>query len=160
MEEGIEALRGRPTRADMLLALALTAVVVAASVAMERSATTLGARASVSPIVVGALALAVVTSLPNAVAGVYLAQRGRGAAVLSTSLNSNSINIIVGLLVATTILGAGSPSSETTYVAVAALLMTCGALLLCHRYRGISRAVGGVIVAAYAVYVVVLLAAF
>jgi len=160
MEEGIEALRGRATRADMLLALALVVVVVGASIAMERSATTLGARASVAPIVVGALALAVVTSLPNAVAGVYLALRGRGAAVLSTALNSNSINVIVGLLVATTILGAGSPSSETTYVAAAALALTCIALLLCHWARGVTRTIGWLIIAAYAVYVAVLLARF
>ena len=38
----------------------------------------------------GALVLAAVTSLPNAVAAVYLAMRGSGAAVLSTSLNSNA----------------------------------------------------------------------
>ena len=38
------------------------------------------------------------TSLPNAVAAVYLARRGRGAAVLSIALNSNAINIVAGLL--------------------------------------------------------------
>ncbi|MHB1818741.1 MAG: ABC transporter permease [Streptosporangiaceae bacterium] len=36
--------------------------------------------------------LAAVTSLPNAVAAVYLARRGRGAATLSTALNSNTLN--------------------------------------------------------------------
>ena len=40
--------------------------------------------------------LAVVTSLPNAVSAVYLARRGRGAAVLSTALNGNAINVIAG----------------------------------------------------------------
>jgi hypothetical protein len=35
-------------------------------------------------------------SLPNAVAAVYLASRGRGAATLSEAFNGNAINILVG----------------------------------------------------------------
>ena len=73
MQLGNESRRGRATHFDALLALGLTLLVVLASVVMERSATTLGTRAQVPAIVVGALALAAVTSLPNAVAGVYLA---------------------------------------------------------------------------------------
>ena len=48
-------------------------VVVGASVAMEQAASTLGARHAIPEIVVGGLILAGVTSLPNAVAAVYLA---------------------------------------------------------------------------------------
>ena len=61
----------------MLSALAVLTV-VAASIAMEKSASRLGARHHVPDIVVGGLVLAAVTSLPNAVAAVYLARRGRG----------------------------------------------------------------------------------
>ena len=50
--------------------------------------------------------LAAVTSLPNAVAAVYLAGRGRGAATLSTALNSNALNVIAGLLLPAAIIGA------------------------------------------------------
>ena len=63
---------------------------------MERAATQLGASTASGSIVVGGLVLAAVTSLPNAVAAAYLAGRGRGAAVLSTSLNSNAFNVIAG----------------------------------------------------------------
>ena len=48
----------------------------------------------VPPIVIGGLVLAAVTSLPNAVAAVYLARRGSGTAVLSTALNSNALNVL------------------------------------------------------------------
>ena len=65
---------------------------------MEQAATALGRRYQVADIVTGGLVLAVVTSLPNAVTAVYLAVRGRGAAVLSTALNSNAINVMAGLL--------------------------------------------------------------
>jgi cation:H+ antiporter len=159
MQLGNESRRGRATHFDALLALGLTLLVVLASVVMERSATTLGTRAQVPAIVVGALALAAVTSLPNAVAGVYLARRGRGAAVLSTSLNSNSINVIAGLLIPTTILGIGPASSATTYVAAAALLMTLFTLAVCHVRGGITRAGGWLVVGFYAAFVAVLLTA-
>ena len=65
--------------------------------------------------------LAVVTSLPNAVSAVYLARRGRGAAVLSTALNSNAINVVGGLLI---------PASLAAAVFPAAAMAGAGALLL------------------------------
>lgn len=46
----------------------------------ELTASTLGTRYHVAEIVTGALVLAGVTSLPNAVSALYLALRGRGAA--------------------------------------------------------------------------------
>ena len=55
---------------------------------MERAASALGTRFAVPEIVVGGLVLAAVTSLPNAVAAVYLAARGRGAATLSIAATS------------------------------------------------------------------------
>ena len=68
------------TSTDTYVVLAALVTVVGASVAMEQGATSLGAHYGVADIVVGALVLAAVTSLPNAVAAVFLARRGRGAA--------------------------------------------------------------------------------
>src|SRR5215471_15387742 len=82
---------------DVAVAVAALLVVVVASVAMERAATLLGTRFAIPDIVVGVV-LAAVTSLPNSVAAVYLAARGRGAAMLSTTLNSNALNVTAGLL--------------------------------------------------------------
>jgi Ca2+/Na+ antiporter len=72
--------------------------VIVASVVMERAASDLGQRYGVPQIVTGGLVLAAVTSLPNAVAAVYPAARGRGAATLSAALNSNTLNVVFGLL--------------------------------------------------------------
>lgn len=83
-----------PSRAgarDVAVAVLATAVVVGASVAMELTASTFGTRHHIAEIVTGALVLAGVTSLPNAVSALYLAVRGRGAATLSIALNSNAI---------------------------------------------------------------------
>ena len=82
-----EAIRPGPgTWRDGLTAAVALIAVVGASITMEQAATALGRRYAVADIIVGALVLAVVTSLPNAVTAVYLARRGRGAAVLSTAL--------------------------------------------------------------------------
>lgn len=53
------------------------------------------------------------TSLPNAVAALYLAARGRGAATLSIALNSNALNVTVGLLLPG-ILVLGAPPGQAT----------------------------------------------
>jgi Sodium/calcium exchanger protein len=87
------AIRPAPGRwPDAAIAAGSLVVVVAASVTMERAASALGNHFAIPEIVVGGLVLAAVTSLPNAVAAVYLAARGRGAATLSTALNSNLID--------------------------------------------------------------------
>jgi len=68
-----------------------------------------GARHGVAEIVTARSCSLRSPALPNAVAAVYLAARGRGAAVLSTALNSNGINVIAGLLVPATLTGLGAP---------------------------------------------------
>jgi cation:H+ antiporter len=149
----------RGGRRDTWTALGAVALVVAASIVMEQSAAKLGVRHGVPEVIVGALVLAGVTSLPNAVAAMYLARRGRGAAVLSTSLNSNVINVLAGLLIPTTIIGIAGPSGQTTFVAAAYLGMTALALGCAYASHGLRRGAGWLIVAAYALFVAVLLAA-
>ncbi|MGO8687337.1 MAG: sodium:calcium antiporter [Candidatus Dormibacteria bacterium] len=143
----------RAGRGDVLVAVLSLLVVVAASVTMERTASDLGVRLGISEIVVGALVLAAVTSLPNAVGAVYLALRGRGAAVLSIALNSNGLNVVVGLLLPGTVVGLGAASGPTVLVAAWCLGLTAVSLAAAHRQRGLRRAAGGLIVAAYAVFV-------
>jgi len=151
------AIHPRPgTSRDVLLAGAMILIVVGASIAMERSGSSLGERHGVPQIVVGGIVLAAVTSLPNAVAGVYLALRGRASAVLSTSLNSNAINVLAGLLIPTTFVGIGAASAQTTFVASAALAMTLLALVFAYSRRGFARAEGIALVVAYLLFVVVL----
>jgi cation:H+ antiporter len=146
----------RPPRAspgDLVVALISLVVVVVASVTMERTASDLGQRLGVPEIVIGALVLAAVTSLPNAVAAVYLAVRGRGAAVLSIALNSNSLNVVVGLLLPGAVIGLGAPSSQTALVAAWYLELTAVTFWFAHRQGGLGRPVGALIVGAYAIFV-------
>jgi cation:H+ antiporter len=143
---------------DVIVATAATLLVVGASIAMERSGSRLGERHGVPEIVIGGIVLAVVTSLPNAVAGVYLALRGRASAVLSTSLNSNAINVLAGLLIPTTFVGVAPPSAQSTFVAASALAMTVLAIAFTYRRRGLARREGIALVVAYLLFAGVLIA--
>jgi len=156
LEIAIHPRRGR-SRDAALAAIALI-VVVGASIAMERAAVELGKRHAVPGILIGALVLAAVTSLPNAVAAVYLAARGRGSAVLSTALNSNTFNVLFGLLLPMIFLGSAAPSAPTTFVAASYVALTVLSLLLTYRGRGLRRGAGALIIAAYLGYVIVLVA--
>lgn len=156
LEDAIRPPRG--TGGDAFLAAASLIVVVVASVAMERAASSLGARFAVPAIVIGGLVLAAVTSLPNAVAAGYLASRGRGAAVLSTALNSNALNVTLGLLLPAAVIGLGAPSGETTFVAACYLALTAVVLILAYMGSGLGRGAGAVIISGYIVFVGVLLA--
>ena len=97
------------------------------------------------------------TSLPNAVSAVYLARRGRGAAVLSTALNSNAINVVAGLLIPACLAGLGPSSGQGTLVAAWYAGLTVLALALAFRGRGLGRMSGAVIIAGYLAFVTALI---
>jgi cation:H+ antiporter len=156
LQEVIHPPRGR--RVDFVLAAAALVVVVAASVTMERAATLLGTHFAIPEIVTGGVILAAVTSLPNAVAAVYLAARGRGAAMLSTTLNSNALNVTFGLLLPATITGLGAPSPHSDLIAIWYLVLTVAALAFAYHDGGVRRATGALIIGAYLVFLGSLLA--
>jgi cation:H+ antiporter len=148
----------RGGRRDAVLSGVSLLVVVAASAAMERAASALGEHYGVPPLVVGGLALAAITSLPNAVAANYLAAKGRGAAVLSTALTSNNLNVALGLLLPATIVGLEPPSGHTTLVAAWYVGLTALVLAWAYRDHSLRRVAGAVVIVAYLVFVGLLLA--
>jgi cation:H+ antiporter len=153
-----EAIAPRPgTWRDGLVAAGALIAVVGASTVMELAATSVGQRWAVPGIITGGLVLAVVTSLPNAVSAVYLARRGRGAAVLSTALNSNAINVMAGLLLPASLTGLGPRSGQSVLVAGWYAGLTVLALALAYREHGLRRLPGAVIIAGYLAFTAALL---
>jgi cation:H+ antiporter len=147
----------RATAPDVGIAVLATAVVVGASIAMELTASTLGTRHHIAEIVIGALVLAGVTSLPNAVSALYLAVRGRGAATLSIALNSNALNVTIGLLLPGILVGLGAPSGQGTLVAAWYLGLTAVTLACAYTGRGLRRAHGALIIGGYLAFVAAVL---
>jgi cation:H+ antiporter len=150
---------GRPaTRLDALTVVPALAAVVGGAYGMVVAAQSLGGRWDISDVVLGAIVLAALTSIPNLIAALRLARHGRGAACVSEALNSNNANILAGLCVPATILSLGSTSGVETYAAVWMVGMTLVAVVLGFG-GGLTRREGAAIVALYGVFVVVLLAA-
>lgn len=147
---------GRGGAVDVVAATIALVVVLAASVVLEGTGTELGTAWGVSDLVVGAVLLAIVTSIPNAVAAIYLARLGRGAATLSTTANSNSINVVVGLLLPAALLGLGAITSAAILTAWWCLGLTLATLGWAFLRRGLTRFDGVVIGLAYVVFVVLL----
>lgn len=148
--------RGRPQ--DVVTAILALAAVVVASIYMERGASALGTRYALPGVVVGGLILAAVTSLPNAVAAVYFAAKDRGAAAFSTALNSNSLNVVAGLLLPATVIGLNVPSTKTILIASAYLGLTALTLGLAYAQRGLRRSSGWLIILCYTIFVSALVA--
>lgn len=156
LDEAIRPARGRAS--DAVLALVALVVVVGASIVMEHAAVASGRHFHVPDAVIGALVLAAVTSLPNAVAAVYLARRGRGGAALSTALNSNNLNVVVGLLLPGTLLGLARTSGAGTLTASCYLALSAVAVAVAYARRGLSRRAGALVIAGYLAFVVTLIA--
>lgn len=157
--ELVVAIRPQRGRArDAFVAGGALVVVVAAAAIMERGASALGEHYAVPGIVIGGLVLAAVTSLPNAVAAVYLASKGRGAATLSTALSSNTLNVTAGLLIPATVIGLDKPSGQTVFIAGFYVGLTVLTVTLAYADRGLRRPAGVLVIAGYAAFVVSLLA--
>ena len=141
-------------------AMVAVLVVIGASVVMEHSAAVGGSALGVPEIVLGGVVLAAVTSLPNAVAAVYLARAGKGAAMLSVAMNSNTVNVVGGLLLPALIGGfaLANTGGGTVFAGASYLAMTVLAVLLAYRGEGLGRRSGGFLLFVYAVFLVALVA--
>ena len=139
---------------DALTVVPALAAVVGGAYGMVAAAQSLGDRWQVSDLVLGALVLAALTSIPNLIAAVRLARHGRGAACVSESLNSNNANILAGLCLPAVILGLGSASGVETFAAWWMLGMTAIAVLLGFG-GGLTRREGAAIIGLYGVFAVV-----
>ncbi|HUY05864.1 MAG TPA: hypothetical protein VMU99_01205 [Acidimicrobiales bacterium] len=137
---------------DIYLASVMLIVVVGSSSVMERIASTVGDRNRWSNFVVGGVVLAGVASLPNAVAAIYLALHGRGAATLSTAMHSNVLNVMFGIIVPALFIGVGEQSRVGSDLALWYLAMTVVALSIAYLRRGLGRASGLIIVLVYLVF--------
>jgi cation:H+ antiporter len=149
-EERPESVRGA-----VLLMVPAVAAIVLGSVGMVTSALDLGDRIGISRAVLGTVVLAVLTSLPNAFTGIRLGLSGRGAALVSETLNSNTINLFGGLAVPALFVGLGAFHGVVRFdlAWLVAATVVVVALLACR--RGVGRTGGALIVLLYLVFLAV-----
>ena len=156
-EDADRAERVRPATAlDALGVVPSLTAVVLGSVGMVAAAQTLGGRWGVSDLVIGTLVLAALTGIPNVIAAIRLALHGRGAAVVSESLNSNNANVAVGLCVPALILGIGDSSGLEQLGGWWMLAMTAVVVVALGTRSRLTRAEGYAIIALYVAYAVLI----
>ena len=149
--------RGEAIRLVFVL-LAALALIVAGSVGAVHSATDLARRWSVPQVFVGVVVLAILTSLPNAWTGVRFGLQHRGSALMSETLNSNSINVLAGIALPA-VLGSLTAFAGLDVFDLAWLFgMTAAALILFGRREGAGRLAGVFLILLYAAFLAVQIA--
>lgn len=147
----------RASLIDVLSLVPSLASIVIGSVQMVHLAIPLAARVGIPHRIVGTLILAGVTGLPNAVAAVRLARRGRGSAVVSEALNSNTINVAVGICVPGLIVGLGPVGSNMAKATWGLAVLTVIALAMIGFHLRLRRLGGTAIIVLYLVFAAMLL---
>jgi cation:H+ antiporter len=140
-------------RAVLLIPPAL-AVIVAGSIGMVHTGLRLGRAVGLPTVLVGVLVLAVVTSLPNAYTGVRLGLARRGSALVSETMNSNTINLVGGLAIPALFVSVATTGLERAD-GVWLLAVTAVTLALLAPKGGVRRSGGALLVASWVAFAVV-----
>lgn len=136
------------------LALLSAIFIVLGSAGMVKGALTLAEAWGLSKPLVGVTVLAVLTSLPNAFTAGRLAVDGRGSALVSETLNSNTLNLVGAVIVPALVVGLGAASGLVKFDLAWLILMTGVMLALLFRRGGSTRAGGMFLIALYLAFVV------
>jgi cation:H+ antiporter len=138
----------------LLLIPPSVAVIVLGSIGMVHAGLKLGHAAGLPDVLIGTLVLAVVTSIPNAYTGVRLGLARRGSALVSETLNSNTINLVGGLAIPAlfiTVSSGGLARADGVWLLVATALT----LALLTPRGGLRRWGGALLVLSWVAFAVV-----
>jgi cation:H+ antiporter len=153
-----DSVRAMQVAGLFLRELPALAVIVIGSVGMVYTAVLLAGRYGIPRPLVGLLILATMTSLPNASTAIRLGLAGRGEALVSETLNSNTINLAVGIVVPAVFVTAARAPAGFELDFAWMLVVTLAMLVLVGRRGGAGRLAGAAIVASYIAYVFVRIA--
>jgi cation:H+ antiporter len=148
---------GSPTHHLLGLIVLDAAVIIAGSFGMVQAALTLASAWHISSAILGAVLLGPLTSIPNAQTGIRLGRAGRGEALVGEMLNSNAINLGVGVIVPGLFVTL-TASTPTAKLELGWLVgMTAVTMLLLARKGGLTRFGAILLVALYVGFLVVAL---
>lgn len=130
------------------------AAIVGGSVGMVHAALSLGKSWHIPSAITGTLVLAALTGLPNVYAALRLARQGRGGAVVSETLNSNTLNLLVGVAIPAVVFGLGQGRASSVVSSVWLLCLTGTALGLLFWRGRLPRWGGAVVIGLYLIFVI------
>lgn len=144
-----------PPKASLIDILALVPAlfaIIAASRGLVSASVSLSQRFHLPHAVVGLLIIAGLTGIPNMIAAVRLAARGRGAAVVTETFNSNTLNIVAGICLPALIMGSPHVSGRTVFVLWWLIGLTCATVAFAYWRNGVRRLGGVILLALYAAF--------
>jgi len=147
----------KATAIDMLSLLPTLFAIIAGSRGLVGSALSLAAAFNIHHAVVGIVGLAALTGIPNAIAAVRLALRGRGAAVVTECFNSNSLNIVVGICLPALIIGLNRVSPTGVFALWVLAGMTALSIVLTLWRKGLRRIGASILVGLYLAFLTTVL---
>ena len=139
-------------RTGVAIGAALVAIVLGAT-AMVSTSLVVADAVSLPHALVGLLVLAVVTSLPNMSTALRLARQQRGDATVSETMNSNTINLVGGVIIPAVVLGLGTVTRGVKIDLLWLAALTGWTLVTLAGRRGMGRNGGAVLIAGYAAFV-------
>jgi len=143
----------RPTHHLLGLVVVDLALILAGSAGMVQAALALGDRWHLSRAALGVLILAPLTSIPNAMTGVRLGRAGRAAALVGETFNSNTINLVGGVIIPALFTAVVALDTRATVQLAWLVGMTVLCLALLADPRGMRRGGALALVAMYAGFV-------
>lgn len=141
----------------LLLPVALSGV-VGGSFVMVHQALAAQKWLHLSDAVLGSIVLAALTSLPNLWVAMHFARTNRGTALFSSAMNSNTINLLGGLIVPAMFFGTAAARGSLPYFTWLIGLTLLAVLAPLYRSR-LSRIAGVAIIAVYLMFAALTLAA-
>lgn len=142
-----------PTHHLLALIVIDLVLIVAGSIGMVQAALTLGDRWGISRALLGTLILAPLTSIPNAATGIRLGLARRGAALVGETFNSNTINLVGGVIAPALVTTVLVTSTAAKLQVLWLIAMTAVCLALLARGDGGGRRGAAVVIAMYAGFV-------
>jgi len=137
------------------LVIAVTvALIIAGATGMVESAITIADRWQLSPGILGLLVLGPLTSLPNAYTAIRLGRARRGAAVVSETMNSNTINLAAGVILPGLALSIVARTGGSYIDFAWLVVMNLVALGMLARRGGLSRFNGLTLIAIFLAFCV------
>ena len=137
------------------LMVAAAAMIVLGSTGMVEAAISLGGHWDVPSRLLGFLVLAPLTSLPNAATALRLGRADRGAALVSETLNSNTINLVAGITIPALLVTVVSLRTKTAFELAWLLATTVVSLFMLWRPGGLRRRDGALLIGLYLVFCIV-----
>ncbi len=131
------------------------ALILLGSFGMVQAAVALGGRWGVSGTLIGVLVLGPLTSIPNAMTGVRLGLGRRGAALVSETLNSNTINLVAGVMIPALLITVTASSTLDRLNLAWLVAMTAVCLGCLVSARGARRGAGVALVGLYVGFAIV-----